>query len=175
MICNNSDKVRLRPVEKKDLSLIQKWRNTDSIQPFLREYREMSLRHIENWYENMILDNKFEFFLVEDSKTNPIGISGFTYIDWINKNADLHLAIYEKPWGDIKIGNEIMKIMLNYGFNFLNFHRIYAEIYEIDKDKIELFNLFDFKKDAILRDHYYYKGKYTNSLIFSLLKNEYEK
>ena len=27
--------------------------------------------------------------------------------------------------------------------------------YEIDKDKIELFNLFDFKKDAILRDHYY--------------------
>ena len=86
MICNNSDKVRLRPIEKKDLSLIQKWRNTDSIQPFLREYREMSLSHIENWYENMILDNKFEFFLVEDSKTNPIGISGFTYIDWINKN-----------------------------------------------------------------------------------------
>ena len=71
--------------------------------------------------------------------------------------------------------SEIMKTMLNYGFNFLNFHRIYAEIYEIDKDKIELFNLFDFKKDAILRDHYYYKGKYTNSLIFSLLKNEYEK
>ena len=57
MICNNSKKIRIRPIEKNDLGLIQKWRNTDSVQPFLREYREMSHTHIEAWYERIILDN----------------------------------------------------------------------------------------------------------------------
>lgn len=174
MICNNSKKIRIRPIEKNDLSLIQKWRNTDSVQPFLREYREMSLTHIETWYERIILDNKFEFFIVEDNRQIPISVCGFTYIDWLNKNADLHLAIYEKVWGDIEYGSEIMNVMLKYGFHHLNLHKVYAEIYEIDKSKISLFKSFKFKEDAILRDHYYYNGNYTNSIILSKLKSEYE-
>ncbi|MFL2600062.1 MAG: GNAT family N-acetyltransferase [Flavobacteriaceae bacterium] len=173
MICNNSKILNIRPIERDDLKLIQKWRNFKSIQPLVREYREMSMDHIIEWYDNTILNNKFEFFIIEDKKNKPIAITGFTYIDWVNKNADLHLAIYEYEWGDLKIGSEIMQIMLAYGFKFLNLHRIYAEIYEIDIKKLKLFESFNFKTDAVLRDHFYHDGSYKNSHILSLLKSEY--
>jgi len=31
-----------------------------------------------------------------------------------------------------------------------------------------------FKRDAVLREHYYYKGKYEDSHILSILKSEYQ-
>ena len=40
--------------------------------------------------------------------------------------------------------------------------------------KLEFFQNKNFKIDANLRDHYYYKGKYYTSHILSLLKKEYE-
>ena len=49
------------------------------------------------------MDKRFEFFLIEENQT-PIGVTGLTYIDWVNKHADLHLGLYEKPWGDVYYG-----------------------------------------------------------------------
>jgi RimJ/RimL family protein N-acetyltransferase len=173
MICNNSKIISLHPIEPRDLPQIQKWRNQPSIQGFVREYRELSGEHINSWYNSMITNNKFEFFLIKDTSDNPIGVTGLTYIDWINKNADLHLAIYEHGWVDKVYAPEVLNIMGNYGFNHLNLHKIYAEVYEIDKLKLELFQNKGFKIDASLRDHYYYKGKYCTSHIVSLLKKEW--
>ena len=173
---SNSDTVILRAIERKDLPLIQKWRNMSSIQPFVREYRELSLGHIENWYESTLTDNRFEFFMILDKKTGmQIGIAGLTYIDWKNKHADLHLGLYEVPWADEHFGEDVMNTMLDLGYNHFNLNKIYAEVYEIDKEKVKLFINHNFNIDAELREHYFYKGKYVNSLILSLLKSEYEK
>ena len=173
---SNSDSIILRAIEHKDLPLIQKWRNMPSIQPFVREYRELSLGHIEKWYESTLTDNRFEFFMILDKKTGKqIGIAGLTYIDWKNKHADLHLGLYEEPWADPHYGKAVMEPMLDLGFNHFNLNKIYAEVYEIDKEKVRLFYKHNFHLDAVLREHYYYKGEYVNSLIFSLLKSEYEK
>jgi hypothetical protein len=170
MICNNSNLLLLSPIEPHHLPQIQKWRNLSSIQGFVREYRELSMGHINKWYESIILDNRFEFFLIENNHKKPIGITGLTYIDWVNKNADLHLAIYEHGWIDDIYAPEAFDIIEEYGFNYLNLHKIYAEIYEIDKKKINLFVSKDYKKDAVLRDHCFYKGKFVDSLIYSKIK-----
>ena len=174
MISNNSQNLTIRPIEPTDLSCIQKWRNLKSIQPYVREYRELSYRNVETWYNSMILDNKFEFFIIEDNDNTPIGITGLTYIDWVNKNADLHLAIYHnEQWIDKLYAPEVLNIMSDYGFNYLHLEKIYAEIYENDKKKLNLFLSNDFHTDAILRNHYYYNGNYINSHIVSKLKSEF--
>jgi RimJ/RimL family protein N-acetyltransferase len=177
MISNNSDKIELRPIELTDLSLIQQWRNQKSIQPFVREYRELSNIHIDEWYRSIITNDKFEFFIIENTDHTPIGVTGLTYIDWINRNADLHLAIYHtQKWIDNIYAPEVLNVMLTYAFNFLNLEKIYAEVYEIDSKKVNFFMSNGFNQDAILRNHYYYNGEYVNSFILSILKNEfYEK
>lgn len=175
MISLNSKIINLRPIEISDLRIIKKWRNSRDFQPYFREYREFSQAHIEDWYNSMIFDDKFEFFLVEDESKNPIGVTGFTYINWINKHADIHIANYEHGWVDDFYSPETLSVMLDYGFNYLNFNKIYAEVYEIDKKKLTFFNSNNFKNDAILRQHYFFKGEYINSHILSLLRSEYGK
>ena len=173
MILNN-EMINLRAIEVCDLELIQRWRNMTSIQPFVREYREMSFKNVENWYNSIVNNREFIFFIIEDHKKLPIGVAGLTYIDWLNKHADLHLGLYEKPWGDESYGNATVNMMLDYGFNFLNLNKIYAEIYSIDDAKLKLFSNRNFKQDAILREHYYYKGKYRDSHILSILRSEFK-
>ena len=173
MISNKNNIVNLRAIEVSDLKLIQSWRNKPSIQPYVREYREMSMPNIEKWYNSIINNKEFIFFIIEDLEKNPIGVGGLTYVDFINKHADLHLGLYEKPWGDLIYGKGAMDVLLDYGFNYINLNKIYAEIYSIDHAKLELFEKNKFKKDAVLREHFYYNGKYENSYILSILKSEY--
>lgn len=166
--------IKLRAIEKTDISLIQIWRNDERLRQYFREYRDFSITQLENWYNNMIIDNRFEFFIIEH-KNEAVGIAGITYIDWVNRHADVHFYIGEDfKWIDDKYSPEAFDIILDYGFNTLNLNKLWAEIYEIDKLKLEFFQNRGFKIDANLRDHYYYKGKYYTSHILSLLKKEYE-
>lgn len=173
MICNFSNKIKLKPIEADNLHVIQEWRNNKNFQPFLREYRELSSLNINNWFKEITFNDKFEFFIIYDNLDKPLGVSGLTYINWVSRNADIHLAIYEKDWIDDVYAPEVLNTMLDYGFNYLNLHKIYAEVYEIDFKKKTFFLKSGFKKDGCLRDHYYYKGKYVNSHIFSILKKEF--
>ena len=169
------DSLYLRAIEESDLPIIQTWRNDERLRRYFREYRDFSLPQLNNWYHNMIHDNRFEFFIIESNDGTPLGITGITYIDWVNRHADVHFYIgHNFEWIDTKYSNKAFKLILNYGFNHLNLNKLWAEIYEIDTKKLEFFKSYLFKTDATLRDHYYYKGQYYNSHILSLLKNEYK-
>ena len=162
----------LRAIEKKDLQTIQAWRNDENLRRYFREYRDFSMSQLEKWYDNMIFDNRFEFFIVEHDN-NPIGVAGITYIDWVNRHADVHFYIGEgSEWIDKKHSPEAFNLILDYGFDILNLNKIWAEIYEIDSKKLKFFKDNGFSIDANLREHYYYKGKYYTSHLLSLLKSE---
>ncbi len=162
----------LRAIEKKDLQTIQAWRNDENLRRYFREYRDFSMSQLEKWYDNMIFDNRFEFFIIEHD-SNPIGVAGITYIDWVNRHADVHFYIGEGgEWIDKKHSPEAFNLILDYGFDILNLNKIWAEIYEIDFKKLKFFKDNGFSIDANLREHYYYKGKYYTSHLLSLLKSE---
>lgn len=170
---NQENDFFLRPIERSDLSDIQRWRNCPSTIPNVREYRIMSMDHISAWYDSMILSDKFEMFIMDSKKDGTIGVCGLTYIDWKNKHADLHFAIYkESQWIDDIYSNIYYPMIVEYAFNHLNLNKVYVEVYDIDEKKKDFFLEKGFKADACLREHYYYDGKYWNSYIFSLLKSE---
>lgn len=166
-------KVNLRPVEFSDLSKIKSWRNDPSLMKYFREYRFFSDTQEEQWYKKMINDNCFEFFIIECKKGFPIGITGLTYIDWLNRHADVHFYIgHQKQWIDKIYAPEAFDLIIDHGFNKFNLNKLWAEIYSIDEKKLKFFQDCGFKIDANLREHYFYNGKYHTSHILSLLKNE---
>ncbi|MEY4458805.1 MAG: hypothetical protein RIT38_10 [Bacteroidota bacterium] len=166
----------IRAIEIEDLTIVQSWRNDESLRQFFREYREFSFSQIKDWYTKMINDHKFEMFVIIDLKSNEIiGITGITYIDWINRHADVHFYIGKNSsWIDNIYSPTAFKLILNYGFNILNLNKLWAEIYEIDLKKLDFFKNVGFKVDATLREHYFFNGKYYSSHLLSLLKSEYE-
>ena len=112
-------------------------------------------------------------FTIVDLKTNlPVGAAGLLYINWIIRSADFSFYIGDdnKYIGNDGIAKESAKLLIDYGFNNLNLHKIWMELYEFDSQKINFFkNDFDFKQDGLLRDNCFEDGRYFDSLILSLL------
>ncbi len=170
------ENIGIRAIEIEDLSLIQEWRNNQSLRRYFREYRDFSLTQKKLWYDSMMKSPNFEMFLIIDLINNePVGVTGLTYIDWVNRHADVHFYIGKGgEWIDEKYAPVAIKIILDYGFNTLNLNKLWAEIYEIDNKKLKFFSELGFVIDASLREHYYYQGKYYTSHILSLLKKDYQ-
>ncbi len=170
-------KIGLRSVEKEDLPLLRDWRNIPDFRKHFREVRELSLNDQEEWLEGLQKSKQinFMFTIVDLQSQKPIGAAGLLYINWIIRSADFSFYIGDKQKyiGDDGIAKEAAQLLINYGFNNLNLNKIWMELYEFDRQKIDFFTReFNFKKDGLLRDNCFEKGKYWDSLIISLLRHD---
>jgi hypothetical protein len=169
-------KVGLRAVEKQDLPFLRDWRNIVEFRKNFREVRELSLADQEAWFDHLQNTKHINYmFTIVDLETKkPIGAAGLLYINWVIRSADFSFYIghNEKYIGNDGIALEAANLLIDYGFKNLNLHKIWMELYEFDKQKIEFFtNKFNFEQDALLRDNCFEDGKYWNSLIISLINS----
>lgn len=172
-------KVGLRKIERGDLEHLKNWRNHQNYRQFFREYRELNIDDQLKWYERLVLNDPgtLMFGIIDLETGELVGACGLCYINWVQRNADLSLYIGKEEmyidtdengyaWG-------AMEVLFQYAFDELNLHKIWTEIYVIDEKKKQLFESFGMHQDAILRDNYFYKGKYINSYIYTMLQQEF--
>ena len=170
-------KVALRAIEKEDLPLLMEWRNNPEYRQYFREYRELNSVSQERWFQNIVNGDKntIMFTIVLTETGEPIGCCGLCYINWVNRFADLSLYI---GWRNAYIDSEgyaqeACELLFSYGFGELGLHKIWTEIYDFDIKKYELYKLFNFQQDGILRENYFHLGKWYDSRIMSLLATDY--
>ncbi len=171
------EKVYLVSIEREDLPFLRVWRNRTDYRKYFREYKEISSDMQNSWFENNVLkDPSTIMFSIKDIKTNELlGCCGLCYINWVHRNADLSLYIgWNNEYIDQKgFAEESCKLLFNYGFKELGLQKIWTEIYEFDNKKYELYHKMGFHDDGILRNQYFYDGKWWNSYIMSLLATEF--
>ena len=172
--------VGLRAVEKGDLEFLRDWRNNPDFRKNFREVRELSLSDQESWLESLSKTKHINFMFVvvrlEDNK--PIGAAGLLYLNWINRAADFSFYIGEqKAYIDNEgYSLEATRLLIDYGFKNLNLNKIWMELYEFDHAKLKFFKeQFKFQVDGKLRDNCFEEGRYFDSYIISILKDEYLK
>jgi len=168
------DRVYLRPIEQEDLSLTQKWINDPEIRILEGEVLPKSMQDEKEWLENLYKDKSRVWFVValkDSDKT--IGTGGFLRIDYIWRAADLSIMIGEKgEWGK-GYGTEAIRLLLNYGFKSLNFHRISLGVFDFNKRAIRAYEKAGFKKEGVLRDGYFCDSKYHDVIMMSILEDEF--
>ncbi|NME95936.1 GNAT family N-acetyltransferase [Clostridium cochlearium] len=170
------EKVYLKAIDREELPYLMNWRNRPDFRKYFREYREINLDMQEKWYEDKVIkDDSTIMFSIKDVENNELlGCCGLCYINWIHRYADLSLYI---GWNNEYIDDkgyalEACKLLFNYAFNELNLNKIWTEIYEFDDKKKSLYDSLGFKVDGVLRKNYFYNGKWWNSYILSLLKDD---
>ena len=169
--------VGLSPLESEDLEALRQWRNNPDFRQYFREYREISKDMQSDWFKRTLNDKSTIMFAIRRLSDNELlGCCGLCYINWVNRNADLSLYIgYDDLYiDDIGYAEEATKLLLNYGFCELGLHKAWTEIYEIDTPKKALYEKLGLKIDGVLRDNYFHDGKFWNSYIFSILKEDFK-
>lgn len=165
--------VGLRAVEKKDLEQLRKWRNNPEFRKFFREVNEINKENQEKWYYSVTdknTENKM-FSIVSLETGELLGACGLCYIDWVNRSADFSIYLgYKGLYIDDKYAVDSAEVLKCYGFDIMNLHRLWAEVYSIDEKKIEFFPKIGFKLDATIKETYWYDGKWNDSLFFNLIK-----
>ncbi|MCX6658070.1 MAG: GNAT family protein [Euryarchaeota archaeon] len=103
-----------------------------------------------------------------------IGSAGF--YKWIQPEryqAEMGYDLNPAYWGK-GIMTEALSAIIQYGFDHMGLHRIEVLISHHNRRSQKLIRELGFKREGVLRDHYFIEGRFSDDVIFSLLKEEWE-
>lgn len=167
----------------KELPAYQRdWRNHPEIMRCTRGSELLSEEDQRKWLIKIESDPTIQMFglqLQQDSKVKGlllkpkiIGTAGLTSINTIHRSAEWSLLI-GPPYQGMGYAKPSLKLLLDYGFLNLGLNRIWGEIFETNEKSIKLANYFGFKEEGRARQSYYKDGKFIDSIMVGLLRDDY--
>lgn len=167
-------RVELRPLEKTDLPLIQKWANDPQIRALTGETLPMNASQAEEYYERILHDaSRVWFVIVVKSTGQVIGETGLLRMFPAWRTTDLTIIIGEPDAQGRGYGGEAMDLLLDYAFGSLNFHRVSIGVVGFNENALRFYEQAGFRREGIQRDGYFYAHRYSDFIMLSLLEGEY--
>jgi ribosomal-protein-alanine N-acetyltransferase len=113
------------------------------------------------------------FHLIE--KTSNKNIGGCALHNWYAEHYRAELGYHILSEEDKRKGymKEAVSAIVKYGFNQMKLNRIEALISPTNEASLKIVYSLNFVKEGLLRQHYSYHGKLDDSILFSLLKEDY--
>jgi RimJ/RimL family protein N-acetyltransferase len=118
-------------------------------------------------------DAPFIIEVTEGGSTKPIGSCGLHGIDSKDHNATFGIAIGEKDYWSKGYGTEAARLLINYGFQQLNLHRISSSAVAFNERSIRLHKKVGFREEGRLRQAMFKNGQYHDRVEFGILRQEW--
>lgn len=131
--------------------------------------KEMIIKWVE--FHN---NKKDELLLVvyDEISKKLIGHIGLYNIDFIAKKAEYGILLADDDSRGKGYGTNSTKVLVEYAFNKLNLHKIYAEVIAENKASVAMFKKCGFRIDGILRDDIFKNRRFYNVYNMSILNGE---
>jgi len=165
----DGDSIFLRLLQKTDATVeYTRWLNSKKINQFLESrFIKHTKKDVENYIKQMNSNSDLLFFAII-RKDNQRHI-GNIKLGPINKNhnlAEIGIMIGDgNSWGR-GFATEAIKVISDVGFNSLKLHKITAGAYEENTGSIKAFLKAGFFIDGINYQHFFYKDRYVNKILF---------
>ena len=167
--------VYLRLLSQEDLEDRVSWINDEeNIQTLMFDW-PTSMEKTQKWFQNVVFDNsKLNLSIVDIETDELIGMTGLLNIDRTNHHAQLYITIGNKKFRGKHIPDEVIPLVLEYGFTELELKKIY--LYTLPNNDLarHVYERNGFQQDGILRQQVYCRGKQQDLYVHSILKTEYE-
>lgn len=164
------EKVELRTVEKEDKEFLRDGVNHPDVRVHTGNTRPQNLENEEDFFEHVINSEDSVHFLI-CSEGEPAGIISIEEKEKPARNGELGIWLHPEFHGQ-GFGTEATELMIDYVFDQLNYHKIYARAHEDNEASKKLWQKFDFSKEGELKDHVYLEGEHKNLLYYRLLESE---
>jgi RimJ/RimL family protein N-acetyltransferase len=154
------------------------WLNDPEVLAGLSLYLPLSMGEEEQWFQDMLKAPGSEHPLVIETREGdewvPVGTCGFHQIEWKNRSGELGIFIGEKRCWNKGYGTEVMKLLLQHGFNTLNLHRIFLRVFSNNPRAVRSYEKAGFVHEGCMRQAEYRDGQYVDVLLMSVLRPEWK-
>lgn len=171
-------RIRFRQTESADLPTFVAWINDPEVRAGISAFLPMSMAREENWFEEMLKrpleEHPFAIEVKQKESWTLIGTISLFDFSWRTRKAEIGIMIGEKSFWNQGYGTEAMTLMLQHGFETLNLHRIYLKVYSTNPGAIRAYEKVGFVHEARLREAHFDNGVYSDDLIMSVLRSEWD-
>jgi RimJ/RimL family protein N-acetyltransferase len=167
------DDIKLRAIEKTDLSLLKSLINNSEIENKLGGWSfPVSEYEQEKWIQSIQeQSDKNCLRLIIEKDGEAVGTVILSDIDMKNGTAQIHIKMLcQKNKG---YGTRCIKMVCNYAFAELRLNTIYSTVLENNIVSQKVFEKCGFSKEGLLRARVFKNSTYLNMFSYSILKSEW--
>jgi Acetyltransferases, including N-acetylases of ribosomal proteins len=168
-------KVYLSPRSTEDAGIFMNWINDFQVTDgTLTSDRYHTIESEREYLENSAKkSDKMNFSIIDITTDKPVGNCSIMDIDKTHSSAELGIMIGEKASRGQGIGQEVLGLLLDYCFNYLNLHSIYLHALEDNITAVKCYEKVGFKQQGVYRESAYINGKYRNTVLMDILRSEF--
>ena len=167
------DRIYLSPRRIEDAEKFAEWMNDFEVTDYTgRSGQIMSLQGEKKYLEgNPNPEATFSIITLEDDKL--IGTVGLERIDHIHRTATLGIFIGDKEYLSKGYGTEAIRLLLDYGFNYMNLHSIKLDLLSFNKRALKCYKKCGFRENGRIRENRFINGNYYDTISMDILENEF--
>ena len=170
----NGEKIYLRGASRDDAAISAAWFNRYEVRRGTRQYRPKTI-HGQTDFLGQMTESPGDilFVIVNKDDDRPVGLVGLHHLDPRDHHAELGLLIGDPAdWGR-GLGSEATRLVVAYGFDTCNLHRIYLTVYEDNSGARRIYERMGFKLEGTLREHGFREGRWWDVHMMSMLAHEW--
>ncbi len=169
-----SENIHLSPIHKKDSEVLFSWINNRDLLLYNAPYKPIMEQNHEQWMDSIAKSKDVHLFGIRENKNDIlIGSCQLYSINLLARNAELQIRIGETSQRGKGYGSEAVQLLLQFGFNDLNLHRIYLHVFSDNNAAIKSYLKCGFKTEGTLRQAVFIDGKYADIAVMAILKEEF--
>ena len=156
MITLKGANIYLRALEPEDLEFVYAIENNESVWEVSNTQtpysRFLIKQYLENAHQDIYEAKQLRLAICLNDSQKAIGLIDLFDFDPKNSRAGIGLVIADLASRNKGIGSEALELVINYSFQQLQLHQLYANIGSDNEISLQLFTKFGFQKIGIKKD-----------------------
>ena len=174
MVTLQGQNIHLRALEPEDLEFVYAIENDENIWEVsntITPYSKFLIRqYLENAHQDIYEAKQLRLVVCKKGNSDAVGLIDIFDFDAKNKRAGVGIIIQNEIDRNNGFGKEALSLVINYAFEQLQLHQLYANIGTENKTSESLFITFGFEKIGIKKDWNFTNNGFNDEAVFQLIK-----
>lgn len=168
------ENIYLSPRNIEDVEKYTKWLNDFETTDYTGRSGALVTLEAEKEYLEKHINDEATFGIIELKTDKLIGSISLEKINYISRRATLGIFIGDKDTRNKGYGTEAIRLILDYGFNYLNLNNIQLDVMEFNERAIACYKKCGFKEYGRRRKSEFVNGKYYDRISMDILAEEFK-
>jgi diamine N-acetyltransferase len=174
MVTLQGNTIYLRALEPEDLAFIYHIENDESIWEVSNTqtpYSKFLIRqYLENAHQDIYEAKQLRLAICKKDSFEAIGLIDLFDFDPRNQRAGIGIIIQNDVDRNSGFGKEALGLVIDYAFQQLQLHQLFANIGTENTASLALFTTFGFEKIGIKKDWNFTNNRFHDEALFQLIK-----